>query len=1037
MAFNFRLLGTLPSYPTVEAVQSAMSGDGNTFGACFATTPFLRVWKYDGSTITLQTINTPAAVNIAGIQINADGTRIYASVSGGTAIKRWQWNAATSSYDAMTDIALSVGGISTGLALSPDEDVLVIGCGANLRVCKRVSGTWSHVYNDGGYTQTTVIRFAPDSRTVAIGVNISNNYSHIFYWQMGTNTFLVPYRFTAGGERLQYWTPDQKILLTGRRSLSTGVQMAKFSGTGGTQTGAAITVATHGVDYNVAISAGAFIHGGKRLVVGRYNNTEAPRVYVRDSPTSDHWTQDTYSGLTTGSNNLFFETDSAQKLMLQTFTNGANLYNVENKLDANGALGAPKATAAATVKVPIGVLGQLINPLAAKINGEILVPKAALGNFSAPKAKTIGRYEQIDDPAIKHEVEIFSRPGYVRVAGFPAAVTAPSAGILVTSALKAPKAKFVGSVKNKLAVTAAIKAPKAKTAGEVRFHLKFNGTLSAPKAKTTGAIFSGDPAVYVEMKAPSARAAGDLFLRYPFEGELHAPKAKTAGLIGNLYLSAPLHAPKAITVGLIQNPNRIEGELTAPKGKTDGRLMQDGMYEGAFSAPRATVDGDIYLDARPLSGALKAPKATFSGEAELPAGFFGAVKAPKARLSAGSIKVPLGITGALRARAAFVEGTTDRQVRIDANLRGPKARTIGALGFPMRVNAALSAPKAETEGDLKLLYKIEGAGSAPLPVVDAQVKLIARFSGEMTAPKAIANGDLKIYYEVSADLSAPKATADGALKVRYKLDGALSAPAATSDGELKLRYAVDGFHSSAPAARLEGEIDYLWRINAELSAPSARLDGVLQVQFKVDGEITAPKAIANGELKLNYALEGFTTSAPAATASGVIGQGRQLFGELVARLPVVAGFIQGAKGFTGNLSAPRATLEGELDVYNAVRGFYSTAPAATLAGELSLRYTITGLGSAPKAVTDGEIKMVYSAEGIGSAPMPVVDGSIRSGYDVEGFFTSAPLPTMTGVLGFKIDATLEGELTAPRPIVDGLLSNVKITRRRRLTVIHR
>lgn len=1037
MAFAFKPLGSLPSYPSVEALQSAMSADGNTFGACFGATPFLRVWKYDGTNITLQTINTPPTASVSGIQINADGTRIYASMTSTAVIKRWEWNSGTSSYDPMSDITMSAGGIGTGLALSPDEDVLAVGCGGNLRMCKRVSGTWSHVYNDAGYIGTAVFRFGPDSRTVALGVPAGANWDHIFYFQFATNSFTVLYRFTAGGDRLQYWTPDQKLLVTGRRSSSSGVQMAKFSGTGASQTGTAITVATHGVDYNVLISAGALIDKGKRLLVGRYNNTEAPRLYKRDGPTSDHWTQETYSNLSTGTN-LFYETNAAQTRMLQTFMNGANLYRAEEVPEVEGLFSAPKATIAADVKVPFGVRVDGKGP-AANLVGEAFVPKAAVGTFIGPKAKTIGRFESIDDPAIKHEVEIFSRPGYVRVSGFPAAITSPDAGRLVTAVLKAPKATTTFLIKNPIGVSAGLKAPKAKTDGEVRFHLKFQGELSAPKAKTYAEVYAGDPAIFSEMRAPSATAIGDLLLQYPFEGELLAPKAKTTGSIGNLYLSNGLVAPKPTLDGLIQNPPQITGTLSAPKGKIDGRMMQDGMYEGAFTAPRAKVIGNIYLDARPLTGVLKAPKAKFFGEADLPAGFYGALKAPKARLSAGSIKAPLGISGALKARAAFVEGTTDRQVRIDANLRGPKARATGALGFPQRVSGVFSAPKAMSAGDLFLRNKVTGIGSVALPVVDGELRLIARLSGDLVAPKAIANGELEFRYNVEAALTAPKAVTDGELKVRYKVDGFHSgAPAAVTDGEVKLRYLLDGFHSSAPAATVDGEFSYLWNVTADLSAPRAALDGELQIQFKVDGfHSTAPKAVAEGEAKLWYAVEGFTTGVPSATASGVIGQGRQLFGEMVGRLPVVTGLIQGAQGFSGDPSAPRATLEAELKVYNAVRGFYTTAPSASMNGELFLRYQVAGIGSAPLATTAIELKITYFLEGLGSAPKPIVDGLIKTNYDVEGFFTTAPLPVTNGLIGLHIDATLEGAMSAPRPIVDGLLSNVNISRRRRLTVIHR
>ena len=701
-------------------------------------------------------------------------------------------------------------------------------------------------------------------------------------------------------------------------------------------------------------------------------------------------------------------------------------------------LTAPKSDVDGTLKLTNNVNAALVAPKSV-IDSDITVPTAGAGIFVAPRPYTAGMIAvAIGAPG---EIKSYFDFDPARVAARTERVTVldqVATRRTLYANLKAPKAKSSGIITQGRVIQGDLRAPKSKMAGYAENPYNLSAELTAPKATFAGDVLVEISGVVAVMRAPKAQVSGELDLLYKVSIGLTAPKARVTGSLGNLYINGALTAPRAKLAGIGGPDYQINGVLIGRRPVIKGLVGSVGAYSGDMVAPKAKLAGSLEYETRILTGSMVAPKALANGELSLPEGIYGALVAPRPFLTS-DIEVPWGLRGNLTAPKAKFNGIALRYVRADANLRAPKAKAAGELGFPNGIKIGdMRAPRAVFDGELKTRYLVTGIGTAPKPITDGELRLIARLQGDLTAPKALADGELFFRYLANGDLTAPKGTTvPSRLKVVYRLDGIYSsAPKGVLAGELKTRYLLDGFHSTAPKGVLAGEMKFIRTVRAPLVAPKAVFDGELKTRYKLDGfHGTAPKGIFDGELVTRYNLEGFSTSAPAGRVSGRIAQGWQLDGEFTAPRAVVTGLLSVADGFFGQLTAPRAVVDGELKLFQGVRAAL-TAPKAVADGELFLRYLVEGIGSAPRGQTDGYIEVKYKLEGIGTAPSASFDGELLNRYRITGI-GSAPMPIMVGVLGFKIDATLEAALTAPRPAVAGLLNNIDIRRRRNLTVVRR
>ena len=149
MAFNLVQLAAL-TVPNVEARQIAISGDGNTMAICYnsGAAPYLRIWKYNGTTARVMTIDSlPAGVSYAGVAVSPDGSSVY--VSENQNIRRWVYDSVNDKYVPGTTFVTTGGGAAgLGMAISPDGNLMAISMVTQLRICKRnpATDTWSYVY---------------------------------------------------------------------------------------------------------------------------------------------------------------------------------------------------------------------------------------------------------------------------------------------------------------------------------------------------------------------------------------------------------------------------------------------------------------------------------------------------------------------------------------------------------------------------------------------------------------------------------------------------------------------------------------------------------------------------------------------------------------------------------------------------------------------------------------------------------------------------------------------------------------------------
>lgn len=771
MAFAFTSLGTLPSYPNVEVNQGALSNDGNTVAVCWGSSPYIRVWKYNGSGFTLQTVNTPPTSAIIGCQVSPDGSVIYGSVSGGTAVKRWVWNAATSQYDAASDIAVAGGGIARGLSLSPDGNLLAIGCNTVFRVAKFSGGSWSVVLNSGAvYTQTMELEWGADSRTCVLTTNVAGAYAYVFYWNDATNTFTQVYGFGNGGERIGAISKDGKYILCGRQTQGSGLVLAKMSGSGASQTGTTLSDATTGAQWAVSLVAGAWIGGGSAFIVAQYGTAVAPKVFRKDSGSNDHFTEETISGYNTLAT-TWFATNYAQDRLLQMPTSGtvAHVYAVPSKNEATGALKGLLPKVAGTLKA-FGVKGAL-RGLLPKAAGTVTMPIGATGALKGLLPKTDGLVAAIDDDPIKFTVDLFSQPATIVVAARPVALASELPPLFVYANLRGLLPRTAGEVDVPFGGEGKLRGLLPKVAGSAKFRYFLEGEWAGrlPKIAATAQLAEGQIAGKLVGLLP--RVAGEGTVPFGLRADLRGLLPRVAAsAIFHYKATGELHGRLPRTSGLVEVPFVINGDLRGLLPRFNAWGAPDYQGEGHFVGLLPRMSGLAERDPpREVSGELKGLLPKTDGYVAVPFVASAALRGLKPRV-AGNLK-NFGARGELKGLLPKMAGQIERAYRVDANLRGRLPRMAGFVTPKPKFSGELRGLLPRSAGDLKLTYKVESELTGLLPRAD---------------------GTFKIYYGVRAPLKGLLPSISGEIKTRYLADGELTGLLPRADGDLTIRYLING-----------------------------------------------------------------------------------------------------------------------------------------------------------------------------------------------------------------------------------------------------